>query len=43
MRKERVPPDLLKLLPQPVTTSEATEAVRTNFAGGANLVKLFTG
>ncbi len=37
------PPDLLKLLPQPSTPSQATDFVQQNFNGGADIVKLFTG
>jgi imidazolonepropionase-like amidohydrolase len=41
--RDSVPPDLLKLLPQPALPRQATDAVRANFDGGADLVKLFTG
>jgi imidazolonepropionase-like amidohydrolase len=41
--RDTVPPDLLKLLPQPTTARQATDAVRASFDGGADLVKLFTG
>ena len=41
--REGIPPDLLKLLPQPGTPDEAVAAVRKNFDGGGDLVKLFTG
>src|SRR5439155_4314363 len=41
--KEAVPADLLKLLPQPSTPREATNIVRRNIEGGADIIKLFTG
>ncbi|MCM3880517.1 MAG: amidohydrolase family protein [Vicinamibacterales bacterium] len=41
--KDAVPPQLLKLLPQPSTPADAIDAVRRNVEGGANLIKLFTG
>jgi imidazolonepropionase-like amidohydrolase len=41
--RDTVSPDLLKLLPQPAAVWQANDAVRANFAGGADLVKLFTG
>src|SRR5436309_5557516 len=41
--KDAVPPDLLRLLPQPSTAARATEIVRMNLDGGADIVKLFTG
>ena len=41
--KEAITPQLLALLPQPSTAAEASDIVRVNVEGGANLVKLFTG
>lgn len=41
--RDAVPPDLLKVLPQPSTAALATETVRANLDGGADIVKLFTG
>jgi imidazolonepropionase-like amidohydrolase len=41
--RDAVPPDLLKVLPQPPTAARATEMVRENLDGGADIVKLFTG
>jgi imidazolonepropionase-like amidohydrolase len=38
-----IPPDLLKLLPQPSTTKEAASVVKANIDGGADIIKLFTG
>jgi imidazolonepropionase-like amidohydrolase len=38
---ESVPPDLLKLLPQPATPEEAVHAVDENIANGADIIKLF--
>lgn len=38
---EVVPPDLVKLLPQPGTPEEAVRAVDENIAGGADIIKLF--
>jgi imidazolonepropionase-like amidohydrolase len=41
--RDSVPADLVKLLPQPATARQATDAVRADFDGGGDLVKLFTG
>src|SRR5439155_11297868 len=41
--KDAVPPELLKLLPQPATAAQATATVRANLDAGADIVKLFTG
>jgi len=41
--RDGAPPDLLRLLPQPSTPSQATAFVRQNLNGGADIVKLFTG
>ncbi len=41
--KDGAPSDLLKLLPQPSTPAQATDFVRQNLNGGADIVKLFTG
>jgi imidazolonepropionase-like amidohydrolase len=41
--KDSVPPDLLKLLPQPSTPKEAESAVIQNIDGGSDIIKLFTG
>jgi imidazolonepropionase-like amidohydrolase len=41
--KSAVPPDLLKLLPQPSTPLEAGDIVKRNIDGGADIIKLFTG
>jgi len=41
--KDEVPPDLLKLLPQPSTPQQAIARVGDNLDGGADLIKLFTG
>jgi imidazolonepropionase-like amidohydrolase len=41
--RDVVPPELLKLLPQPSTDQEAIARVRENLGGGADLIKLFTG
>jgi imidazolonepropionase-like amidohydrolase len=38
-----LPPDLLKLMKEPVTPQEAREAVALNVSRGADAVKLFTG
>jgi imidazolonepropionase-like amidohydrolase len=43
LRDGSVPPDLLKLLPQPSTAGEARAIVRQNISGGADIIKLFTG
>jgi imidazolonepropionase-like amidohydrolase len=41
--RDGLPPDLLKLLHQPATETQAVSAVRQNIDGGADIVKLFTG
>jgi imidazolonepropionase-like amidohydrolase len=41
--KDGAPPDLLKLLPQPSTPADAIGSVRQTVAGGADIIKLFTG
>src|SRR5918996_277442 len=41
--RDGLPPDLLKLLHQPATDTQAVSAVRQNIDGGADVVKLFTG
>ena len=41
--KDSVPAAVLPFLNQPATPEEAAAAVRRNIAGGANVVKLFTG
>ena len=41
--KDGAPPDLLKMLPQPSTPVQAIGFIRQNVAGGADIVKLFTG
>ena len=38
-----VPPDLLELLPQPATPTEAVRVVAATADGGADIIKLFTG
>ena len=38
-----IPADLLHLLPQPSTSAEAVSVVGRDIAGGADLIKLFTG
>src|SRR5438445_97209 len=38
-----VPPELLKMLPQPATPHDAVRAVAANVSGGADIIKLFTG
>ena len=38
-----IPPDLLKLLPQPSTPQDAKSVVIQNVEGGADIIKLFTG
>ena len=43
LRDGSIPADLLKLLPQPATPSEAESAVIQNIEGGADIIKLFTG
>jgi imidazolonepropionase-like amidohydrolase len=41
--RETLPPEILKFLPQPVTPEEATQVVQREIAGGADVIKLFTG
>jgi imidazolonepropionase-like amidohydrolase len=41
--KDSLPPDILKLLPQPATPEEAVAVVKQNIDGGADIIKLFTG
>jgi imidazolonepropionase-like amidohydrolase len=41
--KDGAAPGLLKALPQPSTPVQAVESLRQNVAGGADIVKLFTG
>jgi len=41
--KDGAPPDLLKVLPQPSTPAQVIGSVRQSVAGGADIVKLFTG
>jgi imidazolonepropionase-like amidohydrolase len=41
--RESLPPEVLKMLPQPATPDEAVQVVRTEIAGGADVIKLFTG
>lgn len=41
--RERLPADMLPLLPQPATPEEARAAVERNVGGGADVAKLFTG
>jgi imidazolonepropionase-like amidohydrolase len=36
-------PEVLKMLPQPPTPDEAVQVVRAEIAGGADVIKLFTG
>ena len=38
-----IPPELMKLMPQPATPAEAVSAVDRNIDGGADIIKLFTG
>jgi imidazolonepropionase-like amidohydrolase len=38
-----IPPDLLRLLPQPSTPQEVVSVVDANADGGADIIKLFTG
>lgn len=38
-----VPPEVLKRLPQPSTARESQAAVAANIAGGADIIKLFSG
>jgi imidazolonepropionase-like amidohydrolase len=41
--RESLPPEVLKMLPQPATPDEAVQVVRAEIAGGADVIKLFTG
>jgi imidazolonepropionase-like amidohydrolase len=41
--RESLPPEVLKMLPQPSTPDEAVRVVKTEIAGGADVIKLFTG
>ena len=41
--RESLPPEVLKMLPQPPTPDEAVQVVKTEIAGGADVIKLFTG
>jgi imidazolonepropionase-like amidohydrolase len=41
--RESLPPEILRMLPQPATPEEAVQVVRTEIAGGADVIKLFTG
>jgi imidazolonepropionase-like amidohydrolase len=41
--REALPPEILKLVPQPPTPEEAVQVVDREIAGGADVVKLFTG
>jgi imidazolonepropionase-like amidohydrolase len=41
--RESLPPEILKMLPQPATPDEAVQVVKTEIAGGADVIKLFTG
>ena len=41
--RESLPPEILKMLPQPATPEEAVQVVKTEIAGGADVIKLFTG
>jgi len=41
--RESLPPEVLKMLPQPPTPEEAVQVVRAEIAGGADVIKLFTG
>ena len=41
--RESLPPEVLKMLPQPATPDEAVQVVKTEIAGGADVIKLFTG
>jgi imidazolonepropionase-like amidohydrolase len=38
-----IPPDLMKLMPQPATPADAVAAVDQDVDGGADIIKLFTG
>jgi imidazolonepropionase-like amidohydrolase len=41
--REALPPEVLKMLPQPATPDEAVQVVKAEIAGGADVIKLFTG
>ncbi len=41
--RESLPPEVSKMLPQPPTPEEAVQVVRAEIAGGADVIKLFTG
>ncbi|MGH9744700.1 MAG: amidohydrolase family protein [Candidatus Acidiferrales bacterium] len=41
--REALPPEVLKMLPQPATPEEAVQIVQREIAGGADVIKLFTG
>jgi imidazolonepropionase-like amidohydrolase len=41
--RENLPPEILKFLPQPATPEEAVQVVEREIAGGADVIKLFTG
>jgi len=41
--KSSLPPDILKLLPQPATPADAAKQVDEHIAQGADVIKLFTG
>jgi imidazolonepropionase-like amidohydrolase len=41
--RESLPPEILKMLPQPPTPDEAVQVVKAEIAGGADVIKLFTG
>ena len=41
--RESLPPEVLKMLPQPATPDEAVQVVKAEIAGGADVIKLFTG
>jgi imidazolonepropionase-like amidohydrolase len=41
--KDTLPPDIVKILPQPATPAEAVQQVDEHVAQGADVIKLFTG
>lgn len=41
--RESLPPEILKTIPQPATPEEALKILHDEFAGGSDVVKLFTG
>jgi len=41
--RESLPPEILKMIPQPATPEEAVKILQEEFAGGSDVVKLFTG